>query len=105
MIERAKKYYHGEERYNCAQAVLAAFDSEHELIPGAKTLGGGRAPEGLCGAFHSAKQLVNEENHATMLAEFHEAAGAVSCREIRALGKLKCHQCVEFAAAKVQEHT
>lgn len=105
MIERAKKYFHGEERYNCAQAVLAAYDSEHEKIEGAKSFGGGRAPEGLCGALHSAKELLSEEKHAELVEEFSAAAGALKCREIRALGKFKCQECVAFAAEKVEHHS
>ena len=105
MVERAKKYFHGEERYNCAQAVLAAFDATHEKIPGAKAFGGGRAPDGLCGAFHSAKELLGEQKFAEMIEEFSDAAGALNCREIRPLGKFSCCECVAFAAKKVQQHT
>ena len=105
MIERAKKYFHGEERYNCAQAVLAAFDEEHEKLAGAQSYGGGRAPDGLCGALHSAKELLGEEKHARVEEKFSEAAGALHCREVRALGKMSCAECVAFAASKVEKHS
>jgi hypothetical protein len=104
MIERAKNYFHGEEKYNCAQAVLAAYDAEHEKLADAKAFGGGRAPEGLCGAFHSAKELLGAEKFEEMLHEFKEAAGGLNCQEIRPLGKLSCRECVAFAAEKVQLH-
>lgn len=104
MIERAKRYFHGEEKYNCAQAVLAAYDPQHEKIAGAKAFGGGRAPEGLCGAFHSAKELLGEERFQEMLHEFEEAAGGLSCQVIRPLGKLSCKECVAFAAGKIEQH-
>ncbi|MFC1467215.1 hypothetical protein ACFLQY_00780 [Verrucomicrobiota bacterium] len=103
MIERAKKYFHGAEGYNCAQAVLAAFDAPMEQVLAAKAFGGGRAPEGLCGAFHAAKELVGEEAFAGMTSEMAEAAGGLSCREIRPLGKLSCRDCVVLAAELTKE--
>lgn len=105
MIERAKKYFRGDEKYNCAQAVLAAFDSEHEKLVSAKSFGSGRAPDGLCGALHSAKELLGAEKHEQLMTEFCAAAGSLRCREIRALGKFKCQDCVAFAAEKVEQHT
>lgn len=104
MIERAKKMFHGEERYNCAQAVLAAFDAPMEKVQAAKAHGGGRAPAGLCGAFHAAKELLGEAKFTELKAEFSEAAGGLDCREIRPKGILPCRECVGLAADKVQQH-
>ena len=103
MIERAKNLFHGEEKYNCAQAVLAAFDVHEDKIAEAKAHGGGRAPEGLCGAFHAAKALVGEECFAGMTAKMAEAAGGLSCQEIRPLGQLSCRDCVGLAAELTQK--
>lgn len=103
MVEKAKDLFHGEERYNCAQAVLAAFDAPAEKVLAAKAHGGGRAPEGLCGAFHAVKELVGDEKFGGMTGKMVEAAGGLSCREIRPLGKLSCRECVGLAAQLTQE--
>lgn len=101
-VRKAKELFHGEEKYNCAQAVLAAFDASEEHIADAKKCGGGRAPEGLCGALHSFRILAGEEAFAEHADEFREKAGGLTCREVRPLGKLSCRECVGLAAELLQ---
>ncbi len=104
MIERAKRLFHGEEKYNCCQAVLAAYDSEHDKIEDAKSFGGGRAPDGLCGAFFGAKIILGDQSFDNIKEEFRTAAGGLNCQEIRPAGEFSCKECVALAAEKVQKH-
>lgn len=106
--EKAVKYFHGQERYNCAQAVLKGFEDDHnvpqEKIDEFKAFGGGRAQDGLCGALFAAKMLVNNTEKAEKIAaEFIEIAGSFKCREIRKIGKLPCKECVFTAASLLQK--
>jgi len=102
--EKAVKYFHGKERYNCAQAVLRGFQESHnatqEKIDEFKAFGGGRAQGGLCGALFAAKTLAKDSTDAERIeAEFVELAGALKCREIRKIAKLSCKECVFTAAS------
>ncbi len=108
-IDKAKNIFlgrDGEKRQNCAQTVLSAFKKEmnidENLIDLAKSYGGGRAPEGVCGAYWSAKAIIDKyccpekaeefENH------FREKASSLSCKEIRAKRQLSCLGCIEESA-------
>ena len=102
--EKAVKYFHGQERYNCAQAVLKGFEKSHnveqEKIDKFKAFGGGRADGGLCGALFAAKTLADTPDKAKKIEdEFVNITGAKKCREIRKLGKLPCKECVFNAAS------
>lgn len=96
----------GEKRGNCAEAVLRAFkDSigvEENLITLAKSHGGGRAPEGYCGAYYAAKLLIEKYCCPEKAKEFEEyfknLATSLKCGEIRQARKLSCVGCVEKAA-------
>ena len=105
--EKAVGHFHGPDGYNCAQAVLKAFEehlgvTEDQISAHAK-LGGGRAEDGLCGALFAAKLLVESSGQAEELAErFTQKAGSQRCREIRKLKNLTCAQCVHNAAELVQ---
>ena len=112
--EKAKAYFLGREGYrklNCGQAVLSAFKKELDVSDGTIQefggYGGGKAPEGFCGAFYAAKMVL--ERHSPELlpdleASFVRAAGSVKCREIRSARKLSCLGCVETAARYLEEH-
>ena len=105
----AKALYHGVEKFNCAQAVLKAFEKEHGVsesdIQTASKAGGGRAEDGLCGALHSARKLVSGGAELERLEGAFEAqTGALKCREIRKLGRLNCKECVALSAKLVQQH-
>lgn len=93
---------------NCAQAVLRGFQHvfaiPEERIGVAAAHGGGRAPEGRCGALHSALELLETEaDRQAMQEEFQRQAGAVTCREVRSLRRLSCQDCVRLAAVLVQD--
>lgn len=103
----ARKHYLGQgvARLGCAQAVAEALREPLGLdaafvgsMAGAR---GGRAPGGYCGAVYAAltASAMKSLNKETAIEEhFMKEAGAVTCREIRANGKLTCADCVEHAA-------
>lgn len=82
--------------YNCAQTICAAFGRE-DLLEAMKSCGGGRAPEGTCGALYGAMQVVPEKAEA-LKAAFTEALGASTCRELKGGNRVPCQQCVTTAA-------
>ena len=84
---KAVDYFHKTpERLNCAQAILTAWKDEcgvsEEMIQNFKQFGGGKAPEGTCGALYAAEYLVQKQD---------------ACRSIRANGTASCQRCVEIA--------
>lgn len=100
MRETAEKHYHGENHYNCAQAIAATFDSENfELIADLKAAGGGRAEGNVCGALYAALIIEKDESKQNKIREeFESAAGSIQCRTIRSSGQLSCKGCVGTAA-------
>jgi len=105
MMEKpdALEHFRGKARYNCAQAVLKAYASPLGLGEGCierfSQFGGGRAPEGQCGALFAAKALVHEPAAKQKIeAEFLLAAGSKTCREIRKRRGFTCEQCVQTAS-------
>jgi len=108
LVERSKKYFHGEEGYNCAQAIAAAFSHRSEpsatLIEELKYSGGGRASGGLCGALYAAEIIAADQDIASNIRQrFHEEVGAITCREIKRSTKTPCIRCVELAARFLDE--
>ncbi|ARN57398.1 C-GCAxxG-C-C family protein [Sedimentisphaera salicampi] len=108
MVETAKKKFHGEERYNCAQAVLSAFRDKYavseDCIKSHRTSGGGRAEGGTCGALYAALMLVenNPEKAEKLCRRFEQKAGHTKCRELKRLG-FPCRECVGLAAELLAE--
>lgn len=105
----AKSKFHGEEKYNCAQAVLVAFQQEagltDEEIKSYSAAGGGRAEGGICGAAYAAKRILKDpELHKALDEELARSAGDTACRQIRKNGMLSCRGCVGLAARFVDEH-
>jgi hypothetical protein len=103
-IEKAKKHFlgkEGHERLDCAQAILRAFAHLDPEMKETLCKGGGKAPNGLCGAYCAAKYLLGK-NCPEKLKEFEEhfekLAGSLKCDDIRKLRKLSCLGCVEQAA-------
>ena len=92
------------ENLNCAQAVLAAYHDatgDRTLpIAALKPCGGGRAPDGLCGALHAACVLAPDRADA-IKAAFLARIGALRCKEIEA----PCLDCVGTAAGLLEQTT
>ena len=102
MKTRALAVFHRPpERLNCAQAVLAAHQAvtgDHSLaLASFKPWGGGRAPDGRCGALHAAC-LLAPASEEKLCAAFLIRIGALRCREI----ERPCVQCVQTACALLQ---
>lgn len=104
-VIKAKNNYTGQggcQRMNCAQAVISAFkedfDIDEALVDVFKNYGGGRAPEGLCGAYYAVKYILSKKEPARLEElekHFLEYAGALECSNIKGLKKLSCVGCVE----------
>ncbi len=108
-VEKAMDAY-TREKLNCAQSVLRGFQEqfqvEEERIAKARSWGGGRAENGLCGALHAARILGGAEDVQERFRErFIESAGSDRCREIRSLRRLSCKECVELAARLLEEES
>lgn len=112
-LEKAKDHYLGRNgmlRKNCCESVAHAFQHEIPLPPeeleNYSGFGGGRAPEGYCGAVYAAKRLLEvsgSDKVVTLHEIFKEIAGSVKCREIKALRKISCLECVQRAAETVEK--
>ena len=101
-IEKAKKHYLGKdnhEKLDCAKSILKAFEHLDKGTSESICKGGGRAPNGECGAICAAKALLNNQDKSQALDKlFIEIAGSSKCHEIRMARKLSCLGCVEKAA-------
>ncbi|MBR5894435.1 MAG: hypothetical protein IKZ13_02690 [Akkermansia sp.] len=86
--------------YNCAQTICAAFNRDDLLEP-MKACGGGRAPEGMCGALYGAIQVAPERAE-ELKAAFIEKNGAWKCCDLKGgAQRVACQQCVAVAAQLV----
>ena len=88
--------------HNCAQAVAAAFEQQN-LVDDMKSCGGGRAPEGRCGALHAALQLVDKEAYHELCREFKARAGSEYCHELKKELKFPCQECVRLGDMLAQK--
>jgi hypothetical protein len=99
----------GNRRHNCAQAVIAGFKEEfslsNDLVAKFAAHGGGKAPEGYCGALYAAQYILKNKNPSEIEKSgdvFIKAAGSTKCKEIRSMKKLSCLSCVEMAAEIIE---
>jgi len=109
MKKSASEHYR-QRRGNCAQSVAFAWNAANpDRQKGEESFsacGGGRAPEGLCGALHASCTLANPSAAEAIKQSFAEKSGGhVRCREIRKARTLLCHECVELAADLLEEHS
>ncbi len=82
---------------NCAQAIAHGFDRE-DLIPELQTAGGGRAPDGLCGALFAAMKIAGEESAPALVENFEKKLGYRSCLNLKKDAGTPCPTCVATAA-------
>lgn len=83
--------------FNCAQTVCAAFGRD-DLLEAMKVCGGGRAPEGMCGALYGAIQVAPERAE-ELKAAFIAKNGSWKCSELKGgTPRVACQQCVAVAA-------
>ncbi len=94
-------FHRAPENLNCAQAVLAAYQavSGRQVAPVAEFQlhGGGRAPDGECGALYAACRIA-PESAAHLRAGFAARAGATRCRPLKRELRFPCTDCVGLAA-------
>jgi hypothetical protein len=104
-IKAASDYFHGKEGYNCAQAVLKAFQPESGMseatIQRAQMAGGGRAQGGVCGALYAAHIILGEKQPIT--SDFIRRQGSSLCSDIK-VSECQCRKLVEVAAELTNEH-
>jgi ubiquinone/menaquinone biosynthesis C-methylase UbiE len=100
----------GQAKFNCAQSVIKAyfdlFCASAQEVNAFAAFGGGKAPEGRCGAYYAAWYLASKKNHLKINQfeqDFINAAGSLKCKEIRSQRKLSCLGCVEKAADLLDE--
>lgn len=109
--EKAKNNFLGKDtkRLNCYQAVLEAFKekfniSDEEIEQGL-AFGGGKAPDGLCGAVYAVKMAL-EKNDKYDFNDFASSFlfdnGALRCSELKNLKK-SCLLCVEESAKYLEK--
>jgi hypothetical protein len=110
MKNQAENYFHCKDgNYNCAQAVLKAFQKEFNLsddiINEYKKYGGGRADGNLCGALFAAMQLLHQhpEKAEFIKKEFAKIAGSTKCQEILKSKSFACRECVKLAAELLEK--
>ena len=107
--KKVRSYFRGKDKLNCAQAILKAFQpvsgmDDEEIASYAKA-GGGKAPEGYCGALYAAQRLIQDDAlESELKAEFNLSAAGTTCKVIREQKKLSCADCVVRAAVFVNHH-
>ena len=89
-------------KYNCAQSVAAGLGRD-DLVPQLASCGGGKAPEGRCGALYAAMLISGESKSADVRAKFVAAAGSEYCKVLKQELKFPCAKCVETAAALAEK--
>jgi hypothetical protein len=93
MRKTASEYY-SQRRGNCAQAVAHAWKTKNPASPHDAAqfadCGGGRAPDGVCGALHASCMLAGAGRAGTIREKFAEQAGGHIA--------LPCQACVALAA-------
>ena len=110
--EKAKAHFlgqYGHKKLNCGQTIVHAFKDKFslsdELIPQFEGFGGGKAPEGHCGAFYAAKVIL-ENRHPDKLKDCESSllthAGSTKCKNIRSSRKLTCIGCIEKVAESLE---
>lgn len=95
------------ERLNCAQSVLYAWrevsGDQSIALADLKPFGGGRAPDGLCGALHAAC-LVAPDHAEVLKQNFAVRLGSLYCKELRAAKVHSCETCVIQATGLLEIH-
>ncbi len=111
MLAKTAKEYHAEKKGNCAESVAYAYLvskntslNEMELaLAEMKLCGGGRAPNGLCGALYAALRFAKSENKQAIQEYFEKNAGGICCKDIRPAKITPCNRCVEIAAEAIEK--
>ncbi len=101
-LKATELYHHPELKFNCAQAIAYKWaTSEHESESKAlefQKYGGGKAPEGACGALYAGLERLtgNSSAQESLKSRFNHSATSLACRDIRKINQLSCKGCVEL---------
>ncbi len=92
-------FHHPDYGYNCAQAIIFRHEETPEALAIMARNGGGRAPEGLCGALYGGLFILRNhpEDQQKLKEAFCSEIGSSHCREIRSRRLAACKQCIEVA--------
>ncbi|AQQ70818.1 hypothetical protein SMSP2_01180 [Limihaloglobus sulfuriphilus] len=106
--KKAGMLYHGKEGYNCAQALIKAFQdicgADEFDIEEFAAYGRGRVDGGLCSPLYAIYRLIdNTVVYEQILEEFAKETGSVKCREIKLGMQLGCRECIELAGRLLVE--
>ncbi len=109
MTEKSAEEYFKRAGLNCAQAILTVLREEFaisdEEIEAARKAGAGKAPGGVCGAYHAATQLISDPTFVSHLrAAFEQEAGSHFCKRIRKERNIGCGSCVALTERCLREH-
>jgi len=98
---KATHFFRAEpEKLNCAQSIIKAFQAQlniPDVVAEFRKYGGGRAPEGICGALYAADYLLNLQGKNSIQEEFRQKANAVTCLELKKNRRVSCEMCVNIA--------
>ena len=101
-----KSFHQPPYHFNCAQAVVYGYQAitgDQKLsVTDFKSFGGGRAPEGLCGALYAATCIVPAAV-GRLKEEFAQRTGSATCKELKGSLRQPCTVCVSIAAELLQE--
>lgn len=104
IVSKAKELFTAVPKlHNCEQAVVAAAGRE-DLVEQMRSNGGGRAPEGMCGALYAALQLIPNCDKASAIKDFEAELEYSTCKERLANHPSKCVDCVVRAAYIVEKY-
>ena len=108
----ALKYFHKPPGYyNCAQAVLKAFQEEYQItnddITEFSKYGNGKAKDGHCGAYYAALELIKDKPELSdeFSKRFQEKSEYLSCFDIRFNYSMSCKNLVKLAVSLLEEIT
>lgn len=107
-LKAVETFHHPEYRHNCAQAIVNKWHSQFGLpqsvIDDMIAFGGGRSPEGLCGALYAAVELLPmADDKKQIIDEFRNITGQTKCRALKCDKKVTCEQCVDIADSLIEK--
>ncbi|MCY1635710.1 C-GCAxxG-C-C family (seleno)protein [Marinifilum sp. D737] len=108
--DTALKYFHKPPGYyNCAQAIFKAFQEEYKItnnqIVELAKFGNGKAPNGYCGAYFAALELIKDKPDLKdeFTKRFQEKSDHLTCFDIRFNYTMSCKNLVKLAANLLNE--
>jgi len=108
-MKASELYHHPKHLFNCAQSIIYKW-SEINGIASLKAVdfrsnGGGRTPDGICGALYAALLLFDRDSDTQdqLKTEFVAAIGSPLCRSIRLEKLATCKECINFVDEWVEK--